>query len=274
MTAPMTMSTGAEWSGCACSGRSYLRACLPAASSGCSCSRTSSSRPCSRPGTAFAHLTNLEVSAQGHEHPPSLVGLWELMASGGLPALAKLKVTLFEPEEGDEEVRSRVAPALEAVAGTLTHLCFDKSRHHEWSSNEVDVGYELGVAVGKLRRLKDLHLDLSEDGRVYQAFAQGLAASGGGHPLPLLWLVGVAEVTDNAELVASLLLPSVQVFVSLHEEGRRSALLTACALRQTGYKHSWAVVCESELDDAVEAIAQCMRGFVYHDWYDTIRRLP
>jgi hypothetical protein len=51
------------------------------------------------------------------------------------------------------------------------------------------VGYELGVAVGKLRRLKDLALDLSEDGRAYHAVAQGLAASGGDRPLPLLWRV-------------------------------------------------------------------------------------
>jgi hypothetical protein len=77
----------------------------------------------------------------------------------------------------------------------------------------VDVGYELGVAVGKLRRLKDLALGLSEDGHFYHAFAQGLAASGGDRPLPLLWRVWVSsEVKTNADLLASLLLPSVRVF--------------------------------------------------------------
>jgi hypothetical protein len=194
------------------------------------------------------------------------MGLWELMASGGLPALAKLKVTLFEPEEGDEEVRSRVAPALEAVAGTLTQLRF------EWLSQQLDVGYELGVAVGKLRRLKDLTLDLSCDGRVYHAFAQGMAAGGGDRPLPSLWRVWVVEpVRANADLLASLLLPSVRVLVTplfFHDDpaADRAALLTACALRREGYKHTWAVECAPEVEDLARAIApQCRRGHMLGD---------
>jgi hypothetical protein len=48
----------------------------------------------------------------------------------------------------------------------------------------------------------------------------------------------------NADLLASLILPSVWVFVSSYddgEDGDRAALLTACALRRAGYKHLWAV---------------------------------
>jgi hypothetical protein len=44
------------------------------------------------------------------------MGLWELMASGGLPALAKLRVRLDGRHEYVEEVRTRVAPALEAAS--------------------------------------------------------------------------------------------------------------------------------------------------------------
>jgi hypothetical protein len=46
------------------------------------------------PGTAFARLTHLEISDDEREHPPDagVMGLWELVASGGLPALAKLSV--------------------------------------------------------------------------------------------------------------------------------------------------------------------------------------
>jgi hypothetical protein len=66
---------------------------------------------------------------------------------------------------------------------------------------------------------------------------QGLAATGGD-----LWRVQVplSWVSSNADLLVSLLLPSVRVFSSCHLDDR-SALLTACALRQAGYKHTWAL---------------------------------
>jgi hypothetical protein len=216
------------------------------------------------PGTAFARLTHLEMGDYEREHPPPAgeMGLWELMASGGLPALAKLRVGMAPRREraGVEEVKTRVAPALEAVAGTLTQLDL-------WSpaggSDEVDVGYEVGVAVGRLRRLKDLALMLGEDSRPYHAFAQGLAASGGDHPLPLLWRVDVStRVSFDADLLASLLLPSVRVFSSCHTDAR-SALLVACALRRAGYKHTWAPCVRrppGDGRDLVRGIAQCSFG--------------
>jgi hypothetical protein len=163
-------------------------------------------------------------------------------------------------------VKSRVAPALEGVAGTLTHLQFEISVADERRSDEVDVGYEVGVVVGKLRRLKDLMLALSQDGRVYHAFAQGLAASGGDRPLPLLWrLMLPSGLTANADLVASLLLPSVRVLV-VSNLSPRSALLTACALRQAGYKHTAVLAFDpfsapwhlfDELAGALPSIARC-----------------
>jgi hypothetical protein len=195
------------------------------------------------PGTVFNRLIHLEIPDNEREHPTSagVMGLWELMASGGLPALAKLRVTL-EDRWGDvEDVRTRLAPAFEAVAGTLTHF----SLVHEWLSDDVKLGYEFGVAMGKLRRLKDLALNLSMDGRFYHALAQGLAASGGERPLPLLWCLRVGmnqHVDENVDRLASLLLPSVRVFASTPDDCQQtSAILTACALRQAGYKHNWAL---------------------------------
>jgi hypothetical protein len=46
--------------------------------------------------TAFARLTHLQISDMPREDPCDAgeMGLWELMTSGGLPALAKLKVVL------------------------------------------------------------------------------------------------------------------------------------------------------------------------------------
>jgi hypothetical protein len=143
-----------------------------------------------------------------------------------------------------DEERARMVPAFEAVAGTLTHLHIDKTEWCSFTSDEADMGYELGVAVGKLRRLKDLSLGLSRDGRFYHAMAQGLAAGENGRPLPLLWrVILLSEVRANADLLTSLLLPSVRVFHSHHVDSR-AALLTACALRQAAYKHTWVVWCD------------------------------
>jgi hypothetical protein len=195
------------------------------------------------PGTVFARLTHLEISDHEREHPPAarVMGLWDLVASGGLPALAKLSVRLEGRWGRVEEVRTCMAPALEAVAGTLTHLHLEKVAYANWVDDGVDVGYELGVAMGKLRRLKDLALDLSLCGRVHHAVAEGLAASGGHSPLPLLWRVSLLQaVTQNADQVVSLLLPSVRIFhTSLSDS--RAAVLMACALRQVGYRHTWAI---------------------------------
>jgi hypothetical protein len=47
-------------------------------------------------------------------------------------------------------------------------------------------------------------------------------------------------VFENADLLASLLLPSVRVFSSCHTD-REHTIVTACALRGAGYKHTWRV---------------------------------
>jgi hypothetical protein len=194
------------------------------------------------------------------------MGLWELMASGGLPALAKLSVRLGGVFwGGPNELKTRVAPALDAVAGTLTHLHLDNASAGWCCTDGVGSGYELGVAAGKLRRLKDLALDLFRDGRAYHAFAQGLAASGGDRPLPVLWRVTVSsQVQVDADLVASLLLPSVRVFISSYYFSDHEAmLLTACALRLKGYKHVWAFKPPGKAEAAARAIAQCPYGLVH-----------
>jgi hypothetical protein len=201
------------------------------------------------------------------------VGLWELVASGGLPALTKLDVTLAGEWRGGEAVRTRVAPALEAVAGTLKCLDLHKTDNGTGPSDEEGVGYEWGVAVGKLRRLQDLALGVPRGRQVYHAAAQGLAASGGDRPLPLLWRLEIPSPTvAHAELLASLLLPSVRVFTSSHftfTDTDEVALLVACALRQAGYKHTWtpSLQCPGKVLDATRALVQCRvdEGNVFAD---------
>jgi hypothetical protein len=119
-----------------------------------------------------------------------VVGLWELMASGGLPALAKLNVRSERCWGAMNEVRTRVAPAFE------------------------DVGYELGVAVGKLRRLKDLATGLFKTAGPNHALVQGLAASAGERPLPLL-LAGDAATRGSLQCRPKWRACSSRVFVSL-----------------------------------------------------------
>jgi hypothetical protein len=69
-------------------------------------------------GTAFGRLTHLEISSTGGATllGPGGMGLWELMMSGGLPALAKLSVMLVGQCIGAVEVKSCLSGALEAVA--------------------------------------------------------------------------------------------------------------------------------------------------------------
>jgi hypothetical protein len=126
--------------------------------------------------------------------------------------------------------------------------------------DDVDMGYALGLAMGKLRRLKDLTLELCRDGRFYHALAQGLVASGGDRPLPLLWrLVIRSWVGPDADLLASLVLPSVGVLFS-SPANTRAALLMACALRRAGYKHVWALDHPPKFEDGIQAIAECRLG--------------
>jgi hypothetical protein len=221
------------------------------------------------PSTVFDRLTHLEVSDYERERRPStgVEGLWELMASGGLPALAKLSMRLDGEWGSVRAVRTRVAPALEAVAGTLTHLClknYTEDDVRDCRCDDVDVGYELGVALGKLRRLKDLALGLFRDGDAYHAVAQGLAASGGDRPLPLLWRVRVlSTVRHDADLLASLLLPKVRVFGLGGLRSRQAALLVACAVHQAGYKHTLVLdrkMVEKFEGTIIRAIASCIIG--------------
>jgi hypothetical protein len=230
-------------------------------------------------GTAFQRLTHLEVTdGKGWDPPPAaVVGLWEVMASGGLPALAKLSVRLEGLWGGKDKVKDRVAPAFKAVAGTLVYLEVINSGNDVWLSDEAHVGFELGMAVGRLRRLKDLHLDLFRDGRAYRAIAEGLAMT---DHLPMLWRVVVRlDLKANADQVISLLLPSVRVFGAVALENTQAALLIACALRQAGYKPTLLVDSSASYHESarttLRAITACMIGFfkaysLSHPWFRAI----
>jgi hypothetical protein len=102
---------------------------------------------------------------------------WDIVADGRLPALATLDIR--EPDKilwEQGEAGGRWACALEAVGGTLRRLTLAAA----WGGPDLPAGarYELGVAIGKLRRLRYLHLNIFRDGRDYMAVGRGVAASG------------------------------------------------------------------------------------------------
>jgi hypothetical protein len=198
---------------------------------------------CSLPPTCptFTRLTHLTF--KGDNAPIDLTSpVWDLVASGLLPALTDLHIEASKGLSWGGEGQCGLARALEGVAGTLTRLTLE-----DLALSNVPPSAacrKLGAAIGKLRRLTFLSLRLSKDGRSYQAMGRGLAASEG---CPLLSELHLKEVSrQNLGCLAyepSLIVPSVQ---DLHisaggprGEGDDDVLVLVlyCGLVQMGYKH-------------------------------------
>jgi hypothetical protein len=121
------------------------------------------------------------------------------------------------------------------VAGTLRRLTLRSEILPKLP--HLGACHELGVAIGKMRRLRCLSLRLFQDGRSYQAVGRGTAASGGCPPLFELRLDGVRENADCLVSEPSLIVPSVgNLHIWVGPTGE-DALLLCCRLVQVGYKH-------------------------------------
>jgi hypothetical protein len=191
---------------------------------------------------------------------PSLV--WALVASGMLPAVSDLR---FDGLQGlswwSQPGGRRIARALEAVAGRLIRLDLGSLKGPKPPVPPVAACHELGVAIGKMRRLKYLTLALSEDGQSYQALARGLAASGGCTRLFELRVYGVRLNVDMITREPSLILPSVrrlQIDANCTDE-EEAALLLCCGLVRTGYKYRLERKVPAGEDGATIAHDACMR---------------
>jgi hypothetical protein len=168
------------------------------------------------------------------------------MASGRMPALTDLSLYgrgLSWGSPWPTEWESRLAPALEAVAGTLTRLTIENELLHTRSSDTENVDcvktacHEVGVAIGKLRRLRYLSLSLYQDGRSYHAMARSVAASGGCPELFELRLEGVIENIESLTYEPSLIVPSVRRLRLKGKCSQESAQLLCCGLVRLGYRH-------------------------------------
>jgi hypothetical protein len=179
--------------------------------------------------------------------------LWDLVAGGLCPALTSLSlvcdldfgfVWAHHASGGGEEGACRLLRALDGLGGTLTRFeMTDRSSEAPNPSPDPPyaVCYDLGVAIGKLRRLKDLSLSIAQNGRAYHAVARGLVAWDG---CPELLRVSLGESGGVRRSLAwltyepSLILPSVRrlnfKFEGLTDE---EELLLWCGLVRMPRKH-------------------------------------
>jgi hypothetical protein len=117
---------------------------------------------------AFPRLTRVSLGEQ-RRAMDFKSPVWDLVASGRLPALTELYLYSMKPMvwghvKGKGQRGCRLMRALEGVAGTLRRLeLVEESPAPVYMPDEVS--YELGAAVGKLKRLTLLSLGISMDGR-------------------------------------------------------------------------------------------------------------
>jgi hypothetical protein len=189
------------------------------------------------PYPTFTRLTHLNIFKGPFAVTDPKSPVWDLMASGLLPALTDLSVHYegFSCGTG-EPWECRLARALEGVAGTLRRLTLKSgSPPHNYPAVEY---HELGVAIGKLRCLSYLSLSLCTDGRAYLAMGRGLAASGG---CPKLFELHLDQVKWDIECIAykpSLIVPSVRhLHIQVSDRKDEDVLLLCCGLVVLGYRH-------------------------------------
>jgi hypothetical protein len=150
-------------------------------------------------GPAFPRLTELFLLGGENDDVNVAPPTWGAMTNGRLPALSELLVGTCQgfllggrlEGEGGGLGGHRVARALEAVAGTLTKLTLMAVGGEDAPAGAC---YELGAAIGKLRRLRYLHLDFISDGRDYHAVGRGVAASGA---CPELLGIRLSDISRN-----------------------------------------------------------------------------
>jgi hypothetical protein len=194
---------------------------------------------------SFPCLIELQIEGDDREVIDLRSPAWDIMANGRLPALTSLAVNAFyalsltglEGERASEG-GGRLANAFEGVAGTLRRLSLFSADGLKYDNKPAGC-YELGVAIGKLRHLRDLYLELLREGPECHAVGRGMAASGG---CPELFRVQVDGFCATHWLTyePSLIVPSVRDLsvygisdIGIDED---DLLLLCCGLVQMGYK--------------------------------------
>jgi hypothetical protein len=190
----------------------------------------------------FPRLTELHLEGVIDENAPSTLRVWDIMSDGRLPALTSFYTRVFSESVlrrggGWRERVRPVADAFEAVAATLTRLTLAGGCDTSVSDLSSTSCHDLGAAIGKLRRLRYLELDLFSNAQEYAAVGRGLAASGGCPELFELEVCGLEKNVNSLLLEPSLIVPSVR---NLRIHGfctNDEALLLCCGLVENGYQY-------------------------------------
>jgi hypothetical protein len=183
---------------------------------------------------SFPRLTKLLLQGGPSTYIGSSLRVWDIMITGRLPALAELSVAGVQwdglGEDWAAEGGRRLARAFQAVAGTLRRLTLTGP-----ALRGERACHDLGAAIGKLRRLRSLHLGLPRDGKTCHRIARGLAASGS---CPELLELGLAELRSDVDLLTyepSLIAPSVRdLRLGDVQCTGDEALLMCCGLAKLG----------------------------------------
>jgi hypothetical protein len=221
---------------------------------------------------SFPRLTELELDG-GDQNIESPARVWDIMASGRLPALASLCIHVSREivsncleGEGVSVGGCRLARALEGVAGTLKQLILTTEQP---ANLPVGACYDLGAAIGKLRRLKRLVLVLCGDGQDFHAIGRGLAASGG---CPELVTVSVNIDGRHVEWLTyepSVIVPSVRDLRIGGKCTEEEELLLCCSLVQSGYRFSFESTVEGPADSPLDpSVAACMLTLTCEDAHE------
>jgi hypothetical protein len=188
---------------------------------------------------AFPRLTELKLAA-GRGGVSLTSPVWDLVGRRLLPALATLEVSAVIPVLGEgagegEGGTFRFARALAAVAGTLRRLTTRRACDLPGELTQ-EACQELGEAIGKVRRLRSLWLDLCEHGRGYHATGRGTASSG---ECPQLFQFRVEHTHHQLDLLtleSHLVSPSVRDLSTVASGSEEEVWLFCCGLVRRGYR--------------------------------------
>jgi hypothetical protein len=123
------------------------------------------------------HIANLCLRrCPSNDRPLSSLALWGLMARGAFPILSSLRLDFGKWSWG-ADLGPAIVAAFGGVAGTLKELTLlETDPSGPADPAEADgVLQQVGEAIGKLRRLEILHLEVGGRGLRYHDVAQGVA---------------------------------------------------------------------------------------------------
>jgi hypothetical protein len=220
-----------------------------------------SALPATCPG--FPRLIELALEGRPDDDVACASKVWDIMASGRLPALATFRADCYRESWGPAkwgEGGCRLARAFEAVAGTLKRLHLTGRLPKD---QPVVASYDLGVAIGKLHRLEILLFNQFGDGREYHAVGRGMAASGGCPELLKLDVHGLGKNVDWLTFEPSLIVSSVRNLTIAAVTDEEEALLVCCGLVETGYRFRFEDHLEGPLGTRFsEELRACMRAIL------------